>query len=238
MIDALVRAVGDLRKGVGALKAENAELRSERRRMHRDDEEVAAARTPARGSRVEEQISLGVNAPATARRVVAAALAERVPAAVIERAKLTISELVTNSVCHSGTCLGAHAVVRVELRDGCLRLEVEDPGQGGAVVRRTGGGFGLQVVETLSERWGSERRAGGSLRVWAELSLAAPRTDEAPAPSVDAPRPPVHVVPESRTHFSPVRGPVGSPATEDRDSAQRPRTTIVDSNVQSSGFPP
>jgi anti-sigma regulatory factor (Ser/Thr protein kinase) len=141
-----------------------------------------------------------VDAPATARRVVADALVERVPAPVIERAKLTISELITNSVCHSA---GGYAVVRLHLTDERLRLEVSDRGQGDAIVRRpadarTGRGFGLQVIETLSERWGSERHASGATCVWAELS---PTADAGTSPRQPAPPPgaEVHVVPESRT---------------------------------------
>ena len=100
VIETLMRAVRDLRSGASALKAENAELRSERRRLHRGDAQVAFTDASAGGIRVEQQVSLGVNAPAMARRIVADALHERVPLPVIERATLTISELVTNNACH------------------------------------------------------------------------------------------------------------------------------------------
>jgi len=124
---------------------------------------------------------------------------------VIERAKLTISELITNSVRYSGAPGGGYAIVRLRLSDERLRLEVEDPGRGGAVVPRradpiAGAGFGLHVVEALSERWGSERRAGGALRVWAELSLdPAVAGHEAPAANAASQSgDEVHVVPEPR----------------------------------------
>jgi hypothetical protein len=57
-----------------------------------------------------------------------------------------------------------------------MRLEVEDGGIAGSVTPRApdlehGGGFGLQVVETLSRRWGVNRDAG--TRVWAELAFPA-----------------------------------------------------------------
>ena len=73
--------------------------------------------------------------------------------------------------------------MRVRLTDKSLLLEVEDPGHGGPVVRRRadarrGGGFSLHVVETLSERWGSERRANGAMRVWAELTVVPSAADE------------------------------------------------------------
>jgi anti-sigma regulatory factor (Ser/Thr protein kinase) len=192
VIGALVRAVGDLRSGASALKAENAELRSERRRLHRRGAGVRTHWSEAR-------VRLDLDAPAAARRAVAAALADRVAAPVIERAKLTISELITNSVRHSGVPEGAYAVVRLYLTDERLRLAVEDPGHGGEIVRRradarTGRGFGLHVVETLSERWGSERHASGVTCVWAELSLGAGDADTAP-PYAVPPRAEVHVVP-------------------------------------------
>ena len=35
-----------------------------------------------------------------------------------------------------------------------------------------GGGFGLNLVQMLSERWGVERLAGGGTQVWAQLARA------------------------------------------------------------------
>lgn len=203
VIEALMRAVGDLRSGAGALKVENEDLRAERRRLHRDRVQVAFAGGADAGDRVEEQVSLGVNAPAMARRIVADALRERVALSVVERAKLTISELVTNSVCHGITPRGGYAIVRLHLTGERVRLEVEDPGHGGSVVQgrpnaRTGGGFGLHVVETISERWGSERCAGGAMRVWAELTLAPEAAQDSRPEPAPEPREEVRVVPEPR----------------------------------------
>jgi hypothetical protein len=79
---------------------------------------------------------------------------------------------VTNSLCHSGASAGAVVVVRVELTGTMLRLEVEDPGRGGVIAPRApdhGGGFGLNLVQELSERWGLERVTAGGTRVWAQL---------------------------------------------------------------------
>src|SRR5215207_7840764 len=88
------------------------------------------------------------------------------------------SELVTNSVRHSGVPEGKDVVVRVDLwRDGC-RLEVEDPGRDGVIAPHPqdllkGGGMGLHLVQMLSERWGVVRAAEGPTRVWAQLPRAA-----------------------------------------------------------------
>jgi hypothetical protein len=68
-----------------------------------------------------------------------------------------------------------------------VRLDVEDPGRGGTIAlhradSETGGGFGLNLVEALSERWGMERVAEGGTRVWAQLvrtSLTEPSFAEA-----------------------------------------------------------
>lgn len=129
LIEALMRAVGDLRSGASALKAENADLRSERRRSHRREAEAAVADAP-RGGHVEAQVPLGVHAPAMARRIVADALRERVPSSAIDNALLTISELVTNSVCHGLSADGGYAIVRLRLTDESLLLEAEDPRPG------------------------------------------------------------------------------------------------------------
>ena len=58
-----------------------------------------------------------------------------------------------------------------------VRLELEDPGRDGVICvglpdRAAGHGFGLNLVQMLSERWGAERVALGGTRVWSQLSLA------------------------------------------------------------------
>jgi anti-sigma regulatory factor (Ser/Thr protein kinase) len=130
------------------------------------------------GEPAEVAIPLGVQAPGVARTVVAEWLADQVAPCVLESALLLVSELVTNSVRHSGVPEGEDVVVRVDLwRDGC-RLEVEDPGSDGVIAPRSqdpleGGGMGLNLVQMLSERWGVVRVADGPTRVWAQLPRAA-----------------------------------------------------------------
>ena len=106
----------------------------------------------------------------------------RVPALVLKDAELVVSELVTNSVCHSGASDGA-VVVQVGLTGTMVRLEVEDPGRGGVIAPRApdlGGGFGLNLVQGLSERWGLKRVAAGGTRAWAQLArTGAPASAEA-----------------------------------------------------------
>lgn len=103
---------------------------------------------------------------------------------ILGDAMLVASELVNNAVIHSG-CMPHHELeVRASRRDGQLTLSVRDPGlsesRAGPVppADREVGGWGLQIVEALCERWGEERDHG--YRVWAEING---RTGERPAAS-------------------------------------------------------
>ena len=175
VIERLSEALCTFERGARALKAENSELRAEndRLRHHRRPDRRVDGGGPA-----EVAIPLGVQAPAVARSVVAEWLADQVAPCVLETAVLLVSELVTNSVRHSGVPEGEDVVVRVDLwRDGC-RLEVEDPGRDGVIAPqpqdlRNGGGMGLNLVQMLSERWGIVRADDGPTRVWAQLPRAA-----------------------------------------------------------------
>jgi signal transduction histidine kinase len=82
--------------------------------------------------------------------------------------------MTTNSVRHSGAPADAHLTFRVEVSTTMIRLEIEDPGHEGAIAPRPAGydgGFGLNIVQSLSERWGLERIAAGPTRVWAQIAL-------------------------------------------------------------------
>jgi anti-sigma regulatory factor (Ser/Thr protein kinase) len=119
-------------------------------------------------------IAVSPQAPRAAREVVAAALVEWMPAAIVERARLVVSELVTNSLLHSGAPAGEHVTVRLRALAPRCRIEVEDSGRGGAIAPRApdpvlGGGMGLHLVAALSESWGVIRDGDGPSRVWAQL---------------------------------------------------------------------
>jgi anti-sigma regulatory factor (Ser/Thr protein kinase) len=102
---------------------------------------------------------------------------------VLADASLVASELVTNAVVHSG---GSEAdllhVTAVLRRDGLL-ISVHDPGltSRNAQVLATEDlqphGRGLQIVEQLASRWGSERHGG--YRVWADLPVPSRRSSRA-----------------------------------------------------------
>lgn len=121
------------------------------------------------------RLCLDVRAPAVARAAVADRVRHAVAASVLDDAQLVVSELVTNGVCHSGGSPDDMLTLRVEVSASALRLEVEDPGRGGAVALRPpdsdGAGEGLHIVQSISERWGVERMTAGGTRVWALIAL-------------------------------------------------------------------
>jgi anti-sigma regulatory factor (Ser/Thr protein kinase) len=180
---ALREAVSALRLRAAALHAESAELRL-RAPAPRAARELRAAPAPTGvrvGARNARALSLDQRAPADARIVVTEFLNDQVPACVLDSARLVVSELVSNSVRHSGVSDGV-VVVDVQLTAAMVRLEVADPGRAGVIGPRSpdhaeGGGFGLQLVASLSERWGLERVAAGGTRVWAQLLRTPPTSN-------------------------------------------------------------
>jgi anti-sigma regulatory factor (Ser/Thr protein kinase) len=96
--------------------------------------------------------------PALARRIIAEELSSRLPATTLDEIKLMVSELVTNGVVHGG---GANDPVLLDVViNGNVRCRVLDRGPGFAArvqqSRDRAGGWGLRVVEELSDRWGME----------------------------------------------------------------------------------
>jgi anti-sigma regulatory factor (Ser/Thr protein kinase) len=175
VIDTLGEVLSSFERGARALKAENSALRVEndglrrhRRFASRPDGGIDA------GEPAEAAIPIGAQAPRVARSVIAQWLADHVAPSVLETALLLVSELVSNSVRHSGVPEGEDVVVRVRLWQDGFRLEVEDPGRNGVIAPKPtdllrGGGMGLHLVQTLSERWGVTRAAEGPTCVWAQL---------------------------------------------------------------------
>jgi anti-sigma regulatory factor (Ser/Thr protein kinase) len=68
---------------------------------------------------------------------------------------LLLSELVTNSVRHSGASSHEQIQVGVRERDHVVHVEVRDPGPGLGIARgEIPAHSGLQIVDALSARWG------------------------------------------------------------------------------------
>jgi anti-sigma regulatory factor (Ser/Thr protein kinase) len=192
---ALGETLSALRVGTATLRAESAELRLRAAALRAESADWHAARephaAPARpgsgvGAREARVLPLGMRAPGDARALVTKLLSDRVPACVLDSARLVLSELVTNSVRHSGLSDGVVGI-RIELTPAMVRLEVADRGRAGVIRTRSpdaacSGGFGLQLVESLSELWGLERSRGGGTRVWAQL-VRSPATGNGGTPA-------------------------------------------------------
>jgi anti-sigma regulatory factor (Ser/Thr protein kinase) len=121
-------------------------------------------------------LTADVDAPRAAREAVGQWLTGQNGAFVHDEVLLVVSELVTNSVLHAGGA--SDDVIRVALRawNGRLHLAVEDAGRNGDVALRPAslgpaGGFGLNIVDQLTLRWGVSRQRG--TRVWAEMARSA-----------------------------------------------------------------
>ena len=110
--------------------------------------------------------------PALARRIIADELSARVPARVLDDVQLMVSELVTNGIVHGATDDDAPVMLDVCV-NGSIRCRVLDVGQGFAwrAEREGPGGWGLQVVEELADRWGMQCSAERT-EVWFERQSA------------------------------------------------------------------
>ena len=138
--------------GAAALKAENNHLRA------------------------EIELPIGSMAPGAARMVIDDYLTGLVAPRILQDARLLASELVTNSVRHGDLESTSAIVLRMDLTAKTLRLEVENAGTAGAVTSRSegrregNGGYGLELVELLTTRWGVSRDHNTS--VWLEMGRA------------------------------------------------------------------
>jgi anti-sigma regulatory factor (Ser/Thr protein kinase) len=102
-------------------------------------------------------------------------LADRLGEEQLGDVRLLVSELVTNSLRHANLGPEEAITLNVALDDRVIRVEVADPGKGFELDGNPGDpdtveGWGLYLVETLSDRWGVERSPQGAANVvWFEL---------------------------------------------------------------------
>jgi len=121
----------------------------------------------------DEHVSGGPGAGARARRVVEAELTGRLPNSVVADVSLLVTELVANGVVHGGADDDSYVRLLLEGTKPGLHVEVENPNhRPGMPARRTadlsgGGGIGLNLVDTLANRWGVRRLPHTA--VWFEL---------------------------------------------------------------------
>ncbi|MBZ6132867.1 ATP-binding protein [Streptomyces olivaceus] len=86
-----------------------------------------------------------------------------------EDIRLCVSELATNAVLHGAT-RGHGFVVRLDIDDNCVRLEVHDSRRQQPVVREPAAtdisGRGLTLVAALSDEWGVRDRTPLGKIIW------------------------------------------------------------------------
>lgn len=119
---------------------------------------------------LDATIACTQHAPSEARRAVGE-LAPDIDTALVRDVQLLVSELVTNSVRHSGSSQPIR--LRVWRRRGGLKVEISDGGDGfeaasGAAEDESEGGRGLMILAALAERWGVSYDTCAS--IWFELA--------------------------------------------------------------------
>jgi anti-sigma regulatory factor (Ser/Thr protein kinase) len=119
------------------------------------------------------ELPRNLDAPAQARDALTQ-LDPSLPEHVLPDMTLLVSELVTNSVKYGG-----EGPVRLEIihSDDKIRTEIVDQGVGFTPIERDGdlsreGGWGLHLVEQLTDRWGTYE---GSTHVWFEIDPTSAR---------------------------------------------------------------
>jgi len=83
-----------------------------------------------------------------------------------------LSELLANAVVHARVPPGREIETRFIRMSTGVRIEVHDASDERPVLRAPdeSGGFGLQLVDSLSTRWGVEERDGVGKCVWADVT--------------------------------------------------------------------
>ena len=153
---------------------------------HLAREQAPTARPDAKRGVGEEQEGLvatlslwfaGAPNAAAAARSALAALDEHLDAKCRQNLHLVVTELVTNSVRHSGVGRAGSVGLDVRVRPPRIRVEVTDPGPGFEPEVRPPtpddldrvGGWGLFLVDELTDGWGVVR--DDLTRVWFEMSV-------------------------------------------------------------------
>jgi anti-sigma regulatory factor (Ser/Thr protein kinase) len=100
-------------------------------------------------------------------------LTDLLPPEKLEDVRLVVSELVTNSILHAGLSADDQILLTVTVANGAVRGSVCDPGPGFGMPSEPSprsdlrGGWGLPIVETISDRWGVEGNSHAC--VWFEI---------------------------------------------------------------------
>jgi anti-sigma regulatory factor (Ser/Thr protein kinase) len=101
-------------------------------------------------------------------------LAGLLPPEKLEEVRLMVSELVTNSILHAGLSPDERISLTVRVSKGSVSGRVCDPGSGFEAPKEPHprpdlrGGWGLPILERVSDRWGVERN--NHTCVWFEIN--------------------------------------------------------------------
>lgn len=123
-------------------------------------------------SRARKTFDNSEHAPSEARRFIGERLDAWGVTDVNGRIVLAVSELTTNAVVHGSGPIGVAMAVTSDR----VRVTVTDNGSGTPAPHRPhpgngeAGGWGLQLVDTIADDWGTERRGGRTI-VWFEHAL-------------------------------------------------------------------
>ncbi len=145
--------------------------------MFAADERAARSETRAPAARGTSQLTLELEREVRAPAIARAAVAERcaalgVDSSLAQSLILLVSEVVSNAVRHSTGDPAAPIRMRATFAKRTIRVAVTDAGEGFTPRRRDPsrrhGGYGLYLLEKVSERWGVDVR--GDTTVWFELA--------------------------------------------------------------------
>src|SRR5829696_10171320 len=115
----------------------------------------------------------GATAARCARRAVREELKDALPQRRLADVELLVSELATNSVRHAGCDDSAELSMEAAVEGDRVLVQLYDPGHGfeehtpTPPARGSAGGYGLVLLDRLSDRWGVQRENGFS--VWFEV---------------------------------------------------------------------
>jgi len=140
------------------------------RRFGRKGRTMGMPRTiPQEEEHESVELPVSPRAPGQARRWVSERGSD-LPRGQLDLLLLLVSELVTNSVRHSGAVPGERVQIALERGNGAIHVDVQDNGPGFDRPDLRAGPHGLQIVESGADRWGVERL--GPTTVWFELDVA------------------------------------------------------------------
>jgi anti-sigma regulatory factor (Ser/Thr protein kinase) len=115
----------------------------------------------------------GATAARCARRAVREEFGDALPKGRLADVELLVSELATNSVRHAGCDEEDELSLEAAVEDDRVRVRLFDPGRGFAPhtpqppQAGASSGYGLVLLERLSDRWGVQR--GERFGVWFEV---------------------------------------------------------------------